>query len=80
MNTKNKNTFAFTELLKKSAPSRIIHVSSMVHKIGRLDFDNMNCEHGTSGFMIYANSKLYNVIGSNEFAKRLEGSGKPISN
>lgn len=63
------------DLLKKSAPSRIIHVSSMMHRMGRLDFDNMNFEKGVNGFMIYNVSKLYNIIGSNEFAKRLEGTG-----
>ena len=55
-----------------------MHVSSIMHKIGRLDFENMNCEKGMNGFMLYNNSKLFNVIGSNEFARRLEGTGKMI--
>ncbi|XP_033208619.1 retinol dehydrogenase 12-like isoform X2 [Belonocnema kinseyi] len=64
-------------LLKKSAPSRIIHVSSLMHIImGELDFDNMKGEKPiTSAAKLYSNSKLYNIIGSNEFARRLEGSG-----
>lgn len=68
----------FPDLLRKSAPSRIVHVSSMIHKIGRLDFDNMKCERSKNSLMIYANCKLYNVIGSNEFARRLAGSGNSI--
>lgn len=70
----------FTELLKKSEPSRIVHVSSFMHLFGRLDLENMNCEKGSNGFMVYNTSKLYNVIGSNEFSRRLEGSGKALSN
>lgn len=49
-----------------------------MHRLGRLDFENMNCEKGANGFMAYNNSKLYNIIGSNEFARRLEGSGNNI--
>ncbi|XP_051159979.1 retinol dehydrogenase 12-like [Leptopilina boulardi] len=63
------------DLLKKSAPSRIIHVSSILHILGRLDFDNMNSEKSHNMTTLYCDSKLYNVLGSNEFAKRLEGSG-----
>ncbi|XP_033207588.1 retinol dehydrogenase 14-like isoform X2 [Belonocnema kinseyi] len=63
------------DLLRKSAPSRIIHVSSKMHKMGSLDFDNMNCEKGMNILTVYVNSKLYNVIGSNEIARRLEGTG-----
>ena len=45
--------------------------------MGELDIDNMNGEKSIkSGLKLYSNSKLYNIIGSNEFARRLEGSGK----
>ncbi|XP_033231888.1 retinol dehydrogenase 11-like [Belonocnema kinseyi] len=63
------------DLLKKSAPSRIIHVSSILHRIGRLDFNNMNCEKGSSQIILYCHSKLYLTIASNEMARRLEGTG-----
>ena len=49
-----------------------------MHKMGSLDFDNMNCEKGMNILTVYVNSKLYNIIGSNEFARRLEGTGKKI--
>lgn len=63
------------DLLKKSAPSRIIHVASILHLLGRLDFNNMNSEKGNNMLLLYSDSKLYNVLGSNEFAKRLKGTG-----
>ncbi|XP_051164543.1 retinol dehydrogenase 12-like isoform X2 [Leptopilina boulardi] len=63
------------DLLKKSTPSRIIHVSSLLHLLGRLDFQNMNSEKGHNWLTLYSDSKLYNVLGSNQFAERLEGTG-----
>ena len=70
--------FLFTDLLKKSAPSRIVNVSSLLLMIGQLDFNNMNREKDMHYWMVYSNSKLYNLIGSKEFARRLEGSGKKL--
>lgn len=66
--------------MKKSAPSRIVHVSSIAHVLGKLDFNNMNSEKGHNMISAYCDSKLYNVIGSNEFARRLEGTGNLFYN
>ncbi|XP_043472366.1 retinol dehydrogenase 12-like [Leptopilina heterotoma] len=63
------------DLLKKSTPSRIVHVASILHLLGRLDFNNMNSEKGNNMLLLYSDSKLYNVLCSNEFAKRLKGTG-----
>lgn len=61
------------EVLKQSAPSRIISVSSEAHKYGRIDFDNLQGEREYKGIPAYSNSKLANVLFTRELAQRLEG-------
>lgn len=61
-------------LLKKSAPARIIIVSSMAHA-SSVDFDNLQGEKGYSGYQAYATSKLCNILFTFELAERLAGSG-----
>jgi NAD(P)-dependent dehydrogenase (short-subunit alcohol dehydrogenase family) len=61
------------EVLKKSAPSRIISVSSEAHKYGKLEFDNLQGEREYKGIPAYSHSKLANVLFTRELARRLEG-------
>lgn len=66
-------------LLKTSAPSRIINVSSMAHRRGTVDLNNLNAEKETSETFsyakVYANTKLYNILITVELAERLKGTG-----
>lgn len=61
--------------LRASSPSRIINVSSMVHKFGRIKCDDINSEKSYGKWKAYAQSKLANVLFTRELAKRLAGSG-----
>jgi len=61
------------DLLKASAPARIVNVSSGAHPMGRLDFNNLNARGIYFGWTAYANSKLMNILFTRELAKRLEG-------
>ncbi|XP_070489975.1 retinol dehydrogenase 13-like [Chironomus tepperi] len=64
------------DLLKASAPSRIVVMSSSSHEVGIIDRDNINCEKRFPGtHKAYAVSKLCNVLFMKELAKRLEGTG-----
>ena len=63
------------DLLKKSAPARIVNVSSAAHAYGKIDFDNLQGERKYGGFSAYANSKLANVLFTYELARRLDGTG-----
>lgn len=67
------------DLLKHSAPSRIVNVTSSFYKRGKIDFDNLQGEQKYSYFGAYANSKLANVIFTYELAKRLLGSGVAVN-
>jgi len=67
------------DMLKKSAPSRVINIVSQVHKVVRLDLDNLQGEKIFSRDLSYAQSKLADVIFSYELARRLEGSGVTVN-
>lgn len=60
------------DLLRKSAPARIINVSSRAHFRARPNFDDVNCEGGYPGFTVYGQSKLANVLFTYELARRLD--------
>jgi len=70
--------FLLTDLLldrlKKSAPARIVNVASHAHRRGTIKFDDLQRTKWNGGDA-YAQSKLANILFSNELAHRLEGSG-----
>ncbi|RWR98492.1 retinol dehydrogenase 14-like protein, partial [Dinothrombium tinctorium] len=62
------------DILKKSAPSRIVVVSSYLHHWGNIDFENLNFEKYTPDpLFTYCKSKLANVLFVKELARRLQG-------
>jgi retinol dehydrogenase-14 len=63
------------DMLKASAPSRIVNVSSGAQSNGTIDFDNLQGEKGYKGTKAYSQSKLANVLFTYELARRLEGTG-----
>ena len=63
------------QLLERSAPSRIVNVSSPAHKAGKIDFGNLQLATGFSRMKAYANSKLGLNLVTFELARRLEGTG-----
>jgi NAD(P)-dependent dehydrogenase (short-subunit alcohol dehydrogenase family) len=63
------------DLLKSSAPARIVNVASDAHRRGHIHFDDLNLENGYGVWKAYAQSKLANVLFTYELARRLEGTG-----
>src|SRR5664280_643918 len=61
--------------LKHSGSARVVTVSSHAHAQGRIDFGDLQGERSYSGARAYNQSKLANVLFSNELATRLQGSG-----
>jgi NAD(P)-dependent dehydrogenase (short-subunit alcohol dehydrogenase family) len=61
------------DLLKKSTPSRIIHISSIAHTNGRLDLENLQGEKRFDPYGAYALSKLALILMSKELSERLKG-------
>ena len=63
------------EVLKKSAPSRIITVSSEAQRWGKMDLDDLQSKRSYKVFRVYGKSKLANILFTYELAERLEGTG-----
>lgn len=67
-------THLLLDCLKQSAPSRVVTVSSMLHKKGELNLDAIRGYDKYNSQAAYNNSKLCNVMFAVELAKQLEGS------
>jgi NAD(P)-dependent dehydrogenase (short-subunit alcohol dehydrogenase family) len=66
-------TNLLTEMLKTSAPSRIVNVSSAAHLGSKINFDDLQGETRYSAWRAYQQSKLANILFTCELARRLEG-------
>jgi retinol dehydrogenase 14 len=67
------------DLLRASAPARIVNVTSGAQATGRIDFDDLQFERRYRGQPAYNQSKLANVLFTYELARRLEGSGVTVN-
>ena len=67
------------DLLKSSAPARIVNVSSMAHAGAQLNFDDLQNEASYSSWKVYGQSKLANIYFTYELARRLEGSNVTVN-
>jgi NAD(P)-dependent dehydrogenase (short-subunit alcohol dehydrogenase family) len=63
------------EELRRSAPARIVNVSSDGYKQATLDLDDLEMTNGFFGMKAYSRSKLANILVTFELARRLEDSG-----
>ncbi len=77
-------TFLLTQellpLLKSSAPSRVVVLSSTLHYQGKMAWDDLQCERRSfSGPRAYNQSKLANVLFTKALARRLEGTGVTVN-
>src|SRR6266704_567534 len=68
-------THLLLDLLRKSAPSRIVNVSSSAHGGSAIHFDDLQGERRYSGFRAYGQSKLAQILFTRELARRLAGTG-----
>jgi len=68
-------TKALLDVLRGSAPARVLNMVSSGHKGGRLELDDLQHERKFSGQRAYNDSKLALVLFTYELARRLDGSG-----
>lgn len=77
--TNHLGHFALTGLLldtlNRTPAARVVTVSSVGHRFGRMDFDNLNAERSYSPRGAYAESKLANLLFTNELQRRLKETG-----
>lgn len=68
------------DLLRQSAPARIINVSSSSHgSPGRFRLEDLPKPGSNRGYRAYGRSKLCNILFTYELSRRLEGSGVTVN-
>lgn len=67
------------DILKTSAPSRIIILSSLAHKYGEINRDDLNSEKFYNKYKAYSQSKLANILFMQELSRRLKGTGVTVN-
>lgn len=68
-------THELLDLLKASAPARIVSVASIAHRRAMLDFNDLQLSRGFGAWKAYSRSKLANIMFTYALARRLEGTG-----
>jgi NAD(P)-dependent dehydrogenase (short-subunit alcohol dehydrogenase family) len=70
-------TTLLLDLLKNSAPARIITTASGAHHGAHIPFGDLNADHAYPGmgFRRYGETKLANILFTAELARRLQGTG-----
>src|SRR3984893_11343482 len=77
--TNHLGHFALTNLLLEHITGRVVTVSSTGHKIGTIDFDDLNWEHRRyRAWRAYGQSKLANLLFTAELQRRLTGAGSTV--
>jgi len=68
-------THLLLDMLKASAPARIVNVSSNSHEAGYIQMDDLQEEKHYRSMRVYGQSKLAVVLFTYELARRLQGTG-----
>ena len=77
--TNHLGHFALTNLLLERIGDRVVTVSSNGHRIGRIDFDDLNWERKPyRAWRAYGQSKLANLLFTAELQRRLTAVGSPV--
>jgi NAD(P)-dependent dehydrogenase (short-subunit alcohol dehydrogenase family) len=82
LGTNHLGHFALTGLLLEKLQgrenARVVTVSSTAHKMGRINFDNLQGERRYFRWSAYGQSKLANVLFARELDKRLRAAGSRV--
>jgi len=66
------------DLLEATPGARVVNVSSIMHKRGAIDFENLAAERDYDKSRAYAQSKLANLLFTRELQKRLREAGSKV--
>jgi len=72
-------TSLLLDALKDGAPSKIVNLTTSLHRMARLDFDNLQGEKSFGRQSSYSMSKLAVILFTYELARRLQGSGVTVN-
>jgi NAD(P)-dependent dehydrogenase (short-subunit alcohol dehydrogenase family) len=77
--TNHLGHFALTNLLLPHVTGRVVTVASSAHRMGKIDFDDLNWERRTyRAWQAYGQSKLANLLFTAELQRRLDAAGSPV--
>ncbi len=77
--TNHLGHFAFTNLLLEQISGRVVSVSSTGHRLGAIDFDDLNWERKPyRAWRAYGQSKLANLLFTAELQRRLTDAGSSV--
>lgn len=66
------------DLVDAAPVGRVVTVSSTAHRVGTMDFDNLNSEKGYDRMAAYGRSKLANLLFTFELQRRLAAAGSSV--
>lgn len=72
-------TLSLAELMKESAPSKIINVTSVGHQFAPLDLNDLSSSYNYSPLRAYLSSKLACLLFTAELSSKLEGKGITVN-
>jgi NAD(P)-dependent dehydrogenase (short-subunit alcohol dehydrogenase family) len=79
LGTNHLGHFALTNLLLPQISGRVVTVSSAAHRLGRIDFDDLNWERRRyRRWAAYGQSKLANLLFTTELQRRLAAAGSSV--
>jgi len=64
--------------LVETAGARVVNVSSLMHRVGRMHFDDLMGERRYDKWAAYGQSKLSNLLFTFELRRRAEAAGAPV--
>jgi NAD(P)-dependent dehydrogenase (short-subunit alcohol dehydrogenase family) len=77
--TNHLGHFALTNLLLPQITGRVVTVASMAHRLGRIDFDDLNWQRRRyQPWRAYGQSKLANLLFTSELQRRLAATGSSV--
>ncbi|WP_026911089.1 oxidoreductase [Patulibacter minatonensis] len=65
-------------LLQAADAPRVVTVSSVMHKVGTIDFDDLNWQRSYGPWRAYGRSKLSNLLFARELQARADAAGVPL--
>ncbi len=78
LGTNHLGHFALTGLLLPRIQDRVVTISSPGHRIGRINFDDLQSERSYRRWSAYGQSKLANLLFMYELQRRLDAAGSPL--
>jgi len=71
-------TRGLLDVMRASAPARIVNVASQLHETGKMHFGDLGLSRNFKPLKAYAQSKLANVMFTFELAERLKDDGMSL--